>query len=284
MYPPSPHALGCLGVFVIFFWGQLFVYFVLFCGGCPVVVCCVWYGGGMTIPVVSSGVDLSLLHPRFVARLEAFFADDRIVGRVKVVSGCRSYAQQKRFYDLYKAGKGNLAANPDRKHGDGGWWRGSYHMEQADGFCYAVDFRITGGGLRTWEVNNVAAEYGLVKTVSSEWWHHQPRNSKGWFDAPALDGEVVKEPKQDLKAIGEYVDALGRQVARKALRYRSRGDAVKVLQQRLGALGFDAGSADGVFGRKTRKQVKAFQRVERVATDGIVGKATWGRLFNPKHA
>ena len=84
----------------------------------------------MSIPV-KKGVDLSLLHPRFVKRLEAFFNDPRIKGRVRVTSGCRTYAKQKYFYDGYKARKAgfNLDANPDRRFGPKGLngqgiWRG----------------------------------------------------------------------------------------------------------------------------------------------------------------
>ena len=67
----------------------------------------------MTIPTTKSSVQLDLLHPRFVTRLEAFFSDSRIKNRVAVSSGCRSYASQLRLYQMYRAGKGNLAANPD---------------------------------------------------------------------------------------------------------------------------------------------------------------------------
>ena len=105
-------------------------------------------------------------------RLAAFFADPRIKGHVAVSSGCRTYAQQKELYRKYKAGTGNLAANPDRTFGPGNKYRGSWHLEQTDGFAYAVDFRII-GNIGTSVVNKIAAEYGLVKTVSIEWWHHQ---------------------------------------------------------------------------------------------------------------
>ena len=50
----------------------------------------------MTIPTTKSSIQLDLLHPRFVTRLEAFFADTRIKNRVAVSSGCRSYAAQLR--------------------------------------------------------------------------------------------------------------------------------------------------------------------------------------------
>lgn len=232
-----------------------------------------------TIPTTSKYVDLSLLHPRFKARLEAFFADPQIKGRVSVVSGCRSYATQKRLYDRYKAGKGNLAANPDRKHGANGWWRGSYHMEQKDGYCYAVDFRIVGRGITKYGVNVIAKEYGLVKTVSSEWWHHQPRNSTGWFDAPKMGKELTNTPKNPTKAEKKKVDdALTRYVRKHPLRYRSRHEAVRVMQRKLGALGFDAGPADGIFGRLTRRAVKQYQRANKLVVDGIIGRNTWAAL------
>ena len=48
----------------------------------------------MDIPTTKSNVQLDLLHPRFVKRLEAFFADTRIKNRVRVSSGCRSFAKQ----------------------------------------------------------------------------------------------------------------------------------------------------------------------------------------------
>ena len=240
----------------------------------------------MTIPVTNNRVDLDLLHPKFKERLEAFFADANIAGRVKVVSGCRSYAQQKYFYDKYKSGKGNLAANPDRRFGKGNFWRGSWHMQQEDGHCYAVDFRITGKGISTWEVNNIAKTYGLYPTVSSEWWHHQPRNGSGWFDAPALSqvGDKIKTESVDLAGIAKYIAALGAEVAKSPLRRKSRGNAVKAAQRRLGDLGFDCGIADGIFGRKTTSGVKKFQRVEKISRDGVIGSGTWERLWNPQHA
>ena len=56
----------------------------------------------MSIPTTSKWVNLKYLHPEFVRRLEAFFADSRIKGKVKVVSACRTYADQARFYRLWK--------------------------------------------------------------------------------------------------------------------------------------------------------------------------------------
>jgi N-acetylmuramoyl-L-alanine amidase len=51
-----------------------------------------------------------------------------------------------------------------------------------------------------------------------------------------------------------------------------RGDDVADLQRRLGALGFDAGRVDGIFGQQTDVALKDFQRnVGLTIDDGILG-------------
>lgn len=50
-----------------------------------------------------------------------------------------------------------------------------------------------------------------------------------------------------------------------------RGDDVDELQQRLNALGFDAGKQDGIFGRDTGRAVRAFQREYGLREDGLFG-------------
>ena len=53
-----------------------------------------------------------------------------------------------------------------------------------------------------------------------------------------------------------------------------RGDDVAGLQRRLGALGFDAGRVDGIFGVRTAGALVDFQRNAGLTTDGICGPAT----------
>ena len=50
-----------------------------------------------------------------------------------------------------------------------------------------------------------------------------------------------------------------------------RGDDVHELQQRLGALGFDAGRVDGYFGVDTARALKDFQQNVGLTSDGICG-------------
>jgi N-acetylmuramoyl-L-alanine amidase len=58
-----------------------------------------------------------------------------------------------------------------------------------------------------------------------------------------------------------------------------RGDDVSALQGRLNALGFDAGRADGIFGRNTDQGVRAFQREYDIPEDGIFGPRSLAGLI-----
>lgn len=55
---------------------------------------------------------------------------------------------------------------------------------------------------------------------------------------------------------------------------------VKPLQKYLNTLGYDCGTADGVFGNNTHKAIVSFQTKYKLSADGIVGKNTWKKLFN----
>lgn len=68
------------------------------------------------------------------------------------------------------------------------------------------------------------------------------------------------------------------------LRQGSRGPAVSALQQQLADRGFDVGPIDGVFGPKTAAAVRAFQAQQGIATDGVVGPITSGKLGQPAPA
>ena len=68
------------------------------------------------------------------------------------------------------------------------------------------------------------------------------------------------------------------------LKKGSKGGEVTALQNRLNALGFDCGKADGVFGANTEKAVIAFQKAHGLTADGIVGEKTYAVLFPDEKA
>ncbi len=63
------------------------------------------------------------------------------------------------------------------------------------------------------------------------------------------------------------------------LRLGSQGEAVRVLQTRLQTLDFYNSEIDGLFGPLTAEAVRNFQQAEQLQVDGVVGPATWKRLF-----
>lgn len=80
----------------------------------------------------------------------------------------------------------------------------------------------------------------------------------------------------------------GRQLGDRFLYRRSpmlRGDDVAELQQRLSALGFDAGRVDGIFGDLTSAALGEFQRNAGLPVDGIAGATTVSELlrFGSRH-
>ena len=58
------------------------------------------------------------------------------------------------------------------------------------------------------------------------------------------------------------------------LKQGSQGDSVKTVQQKLIRWGYLKGSADGIFGAKTKAAVIAFQKKNGLTADGIIGTRT----------
>jgi len=65
---------------------------------------------------------------------------------------------------------------------------------------------------------------------------------------------------------------------RPELKLGSTGPDVVALQQRLNALGYNAGTANGNFGTSTQTAVMNFQKAKNLAADGVVGPTTWAAL------
>lgn len=72
---------------------------------------------------------------------------------------------------------------------------------------------------------------------------------------------------------------LGNSNYRPLLRKGDSNAYVKELQQDLLKLGYDVGSADGIFGNATLAAVKSFQTANKLTADGVVGDATWAALL-----
>lgn len=82
----------------------------------------------------------------------------------------------------------------------------------------------------------------------------------------------------DLAAKGQSSQKLSTWLTAILLRYGMNGEAVKQLQEALVKLGFDALTINGVFDKETEDMVKAFQKVNGLKEDGIVGEETRTKL------
>lgn len=58
-----------------------------------------------------------------------------------------------------------------------------------------------------------------------------------------------------------------------------RGEDVRMCQEQLTSAGYGCGSIDGVFGKKTKVAVQAFQLDNDLTPDGVVGQKTWAKLW-----
>ena len=63
------------------------------------------------------------------------------------------------------------------------------------------------------------------------------------------------------------------------IKYGVHGEDVKALQEMLNSLGFNTGIADGWYGPKTFKGIKAFQTAMGIMQDGIVGPQSTAKLM-----
>lgn len=106
--------------------------------------------------------------------LDALLAAAKDLGHnLHIVSGYRSIAEQRRLYELYLAGRGNLAARPGRSWHN---WRGAADLGRV-------------GGKQARDVPRVRAaleRHGVRFTVPSEGWHVQRpgRTKQQCLDGP----------------------------------------------------------------------------------------------------
>ena len=87
----------------------------------------------------------------------------------------------------------------------------------------------------------------------------------------SVDGRVGEET---YRALSEARWSLGDRLLHHDPERPVRGDDVTNLQERLLELGYDAGRANGIFGRETETGLRAFQRDYGLTSDGTCGPST----------
>ena len=120
---------------------------------------------------------------------------------------------------------------------------------------------------------NVLPDETVVEANKTYRWRFTPANGS----YTTLTGSIQLWHKSTSSGGGSYYAPT---VPDMPMLYRGcTGDAVKTLQEKLNAKGFDSGNVDGIFGAKTYAAVTAFQKANSLGVDGIVGKLTWGKLY-----
>ena len=103
--------------------------------------------------------------------------------------------------------------------------------------------------------------------------------------AMALENGAQAGGKSDATTNTTTAASTGKKVSKVTLTVRllengCKGNDVKSLQLMLNGLGYIVGEADGDFGSKTDRAVKAFQKAKSLDADGQVGKLTWSALLS----
>lgn len=136
------------------------------------------------------------------------------------------------------------------KHGDGGYLN---LRETASTNADAVA-----------EIPNGSTIY--VQSLTGEWLAAKYNNYTGYVMAKFVVGTDAYNGTTDSESSGS------------TLQKGSTGSEVVTLQNRLTALRYYCGAADGTFGQKTYLAVKYFQERNALSVDGVVGTNTWNKL------
>jgi hypothetical protein len=107
-----------------------------------------------------------------------------------------------------------------------------------------------------------SASYGTVPS----WWDWQETNPAEWG---ALGARSGRRKLPGLRPEAEYP----------LLKIGAKGDLVVWAQERLITAGDDV-EVNGIFERRTRRAVRAFQEAHGLEADGRLGSETWAQLVN----
>lgn len=116
-----------------------------------------------------------------------------------------------------------------------------------------------------WLVNN-AARYGISAELQSEPWHWR-------YVAGDAIPQAVLDYERGQPATTDPNPVLVFAYPGTPVRLGSKGDAVKLVQAKVGA------TPDGDFGLVTERRVKDWQSRNGLLADGVVGPVTWKKMF-----
>jgi hypothetical protein len=115
---------------------------------------------------------------------------------------------------------------------------------------------------------------GIVDPSADGWFY--PQLPLSWGDMVVMLDRAFAQP---VFAQRECPLAVTPQASYPPLAFGSEGPLVWFIEHRLRSLNYRPGPIDGVYDERTRDAVLAFQKVERLARDGIAGRDVWERIF-----
>ncbi len=161
---------------------------------------------------------------------------------------CLSTRREKKLSQQIAQAIAGVAGSPLR--GDGGWKNQNAGNHHRLGFCVAGGIVVEAGFL-----SNDAEFERLTERMDA---------------VCAAIAEVIKK-------------AVAAKGVSRVVRVNDRGNAVKVIQKRLIELKLlGSADADGWFGKRTKKAVEAFQCLNSLEVDGLVGPDTRAVLLGGK--
>lgn len=156
----------------------------------------------------------------------------------------------------------------------------------------SVSVCYTGNGFRAVHANALASITTVITEAESHfgkplWVSTHRRKSSTTCPGDVLGNWVeggmtaVHNPSDvDWAAIVQYIKDLHAKISHKPLKRGARGLEVRVVQAHLNHRGFDAGVVDGIYGRRTKAAVKAFQGSQGfLKANGVVDGDTFNALF-----
>lgn len=135
--------------------------------------------------------------------------------------------------------------------------------------------RLGDAGADVAQVRAHLAQLGLIDDASGDVFDESVDHAVRAFQQDRgmpVDGVVGPVT---LRRLDEARWQLGDRVLQFSPGHLMRGDDVATLQRRLNELGFNAGRADGIFGRQTDTALREFQRGVGTTVDGLCGPQTF---------
>ena len=109
----------------------------------------------------------------------------------------------------------------------------------------------------------------VTDLVSRDWEQWGELKNVGYVNSDVDDQPETNQAQADI--------ALGQRLLKRTSP-NMEGDDIRKLQEELNKFGYSCGNADGIFGSKTEKALKEFQRDNKLKVDGIFGPASLAAL------